>query len=272
MNIDWNRRGYTEEEFIKQWYLADNFDILARNLGYSYYHTTKSKFKEMGESLGLTRDHMDNSKRLPQGRQSVEQHLVYHSDREIRSSTLKRLLFKHRYFEEKCYGENCQWNSKEISPPLELDHINGDNRDNRLENLRILCRNCHGLTDTFARAKNTKEKNKPNKVALCIFCNKPCRYDAYWHTRCSECAHDGCSQKITDRAVYCRSHEKQYRRSLPPKKKIDITYEELISLLDSGLTYREIADTLGCTENGLRLKVRRRKAKEETLDNMSGID
>jgi len=40
-----------------------------------------------------------------------------------------------------------EWNDKFII--LELDHINGDNRDNRIENLRFLCPNCHSQTDTW---------------------------------------------------------------------------------------------------------------------------
>ena len=43
------------------------------------------------------------------------------------------------------------WNGRPI--PLELDHVNGRYTDNRLENLRILCPNCHAQTPTY-RAKN----------------------------------------------------------------------------------------------------------------------
>lgn len=37
--------------------------------------------------------------------------------------------------------------------PLELHHINGDHTDNRLENLQVLCPNCHALTDNY-RGRN----------------------------------------------------------------------------------------------------------------------
>lgn len=39
---------------------------------------------------------------------------------------------------------------------LHLDHINGTNNDNRLENLRWLCPNCHSQTETYCRKKTVK--------------------------------------------------------------------------------------------------------------------
>jgi len=52
----------------------------------------------------------------------------------------------------------AQWLDRPI--PLELDHINGDREDHTLDNLRLLCPNCHALTPTY-RAKNTKHPHIP---------------------------------------------------------------------------------------------------------------
>lgn len=53
-----------------------------------------------------------------------------------------------------CCGNTGEWNGRPLV--LQLDHINGDNCDNRLENLRFLCPNCHSQTDTFA-GRNCKK-------------------------------------------------------------------------------------------------------------------
>lgn len=63
-------------------------------------------------------------------------------------TNLKRRLYDAGLKEPKC--EECGWCEKGANGriPVELDHINGDNMDNRLENLRILCPNCHSLKST----------------------------------------------------------------------------------------------------------------------------
>lgn len=67
-----------------------------------------------------------------------------------------------RYISE-TVGYECVWcgnkgihNSKELV--LQLDHIDGNSDNNSLENLRLLCPNCHSQTDTFTtrQKKNTK--------------------------------------------------------------------------------------------------------------------
>jgi hypothetical protein len=44
---------------------------------------------------------------------------------------------------------------KQLSPELELDHIDGNYQNNALGNLRLMCPNCHSLTPTF-RGRNKR--------------------------------------------------------------------------------------------------------------------
>ncbi|MFF4432171.1 HNH endonuclease signature motif containing protein [Streptomyces sp. NPDC001513] len=74
----------------------------------------------------------------------------------VPSSRLRRALLE-------CDGEEqcalCGMEAVWLGNPLQLevDHINGDWRDNRAENLRFLCPNCHSTTDTYrGRAKGRR--------------------------------------------------------------------------------------------------------------------
>lgn len=74
----------------------------------------------------------------------------------IQSFKLKKRLFNSKLKDPQC--EECGWakRSEDGRIPLELDHINGIHSDNRLENLRILCPNCHSLKPTH-RGRNKKK-------------------------------------------------------------------------------------------------------------------
>lgn len=72
---------------------------------------------------------------------------------EVGARQVREFLFRTR--ERRC--ESCgltQWLDQPI--PLEQDHTNGNPTDNSLENLRLICPNCHALTPTY------KGKNKGN--------------------------------------------------------------------------------------------------------------
>lgn len=70
----------------------------------------------------------------------------------IQSNKLHKRLLKEKVFTHQCsFCNRRTWLGKQI--PLELDHIDGNNNNNRIENLRLLCPNCHALTPTY-RGKN----------------------------------------------------------------------------------------------------------------------
>ena len=79
----------------------------------------------------------------------------------VKNSNYQSYKLKNRLIRKKLklpYCEECGWaeKSEDGRLPLELDHINGDVHDNRLENLRILCPNCHSLKLTH-RGCNRKK-------------------------------------------------------------------------------------------------------------------
>lgn len=83
-------------------------------------------------------------------------HLCEHSS--LSSSNVKELVYKLGLKENKC--ECCgisEWRG--IPIVCELHHLNGDSTDNRIENLQILCPNCHSQTDNF-RSKNRTKGNE----------------------------------------------------------------------------------------------------------------
>lgn len=85
-------------------------------------------------------------------------HIVPSSEILVKDSKYSNLAVRKRIADGKLLEYKCQrcgidsWCNESIT--LELDHINGVNNDNRIENLRFLCPNCHSQTETY------KGKNK----------------------------------------------------------------------------------------------------------------
>jgi sugar diacid utilization regulator len=84
---------------------------------------------------------------------------------EWRNSAIKAKLLEFDMVKDACSICNQAniWNGKPLV--LQLDHINGKSRDNRLENIRLVCPNCHSQTDTFG-SKNRKKFEKVSDAAF----------------------------------------------------------------------------------------------------------
>lgn len=103
------------------------------------YNIDTTHFTGQGWNVGLTF--------RPQKMFTATEALVENSPCKCLNS-IKRILIREKLKEYKC--EICgltEWMGLPIV--LELHHINGNNRDNRLENLQWLCPNCHSMTDNF---------------------------------------------------------------------------------------------------------------------------
>lgn len=73
------------------------------------------------------------------------------------SSKLRQRLIAEGLKHAHC--EHCgldEWRGERL--PLVLDHANGDHTDNRIENLRILCPNCHSVTESWCRKVSSRRR------------------------------------------------------------------------------------------------------------------
>ncbi len=118
-----------------------NYEHVSRRIKESKLSTTHFKGKAWNKGMRIPRAPI----------YSLEEILVQNSHFGL--YRLKERLFKLELKKRQC--EECGWAqiSADGRIPIELDHINGDRHDNRIENLRILCPNCHSLKLTH-RGRN----------------------------------------------------------------------------------------------------------------------
>lgn len=80
---------------------------------------------------------------------------IYSQQSNVQTTKLRKKLLKEglrQYACERC--GNTEWQGVPI--PLEVHHLDGDKRNNKINNLQLLCPNCHALTDTY-RGRNVRK-------------------------------------------------------------------------------------------------------------------
>ena len=192
-------KTYTEDDFKRA--VKENYSVagVIRQIGLESvsggnYKTVKILVKrfKLNTSHWTGQGHLKNKTHNWTKAKPYKEILVKNST--YRSTgALKRRLIKDKILVHIC--SICKidsWNNVDIV--LQLDHINGDNMDNRIENLRLLCPNCHSQTDTYCGKNIVNKINKSDgrqdfkkkhkKISACISCGKNISYSS---TRCKSC-------------------------------------------------------------------------------------
>lgn len=123
--------------------IGQALDILGISRGGKAYRA----LEEACDRFGIDRSF---PKRYQTQRTPFDVVFVQNSDYTNNRINLKKWLLEDGVLDNKCAlcGLGPEWNGAPLV--LQLDHINGVSNDHRVENLRILCPNCHTQTDTYA--------------------------------------------------------------------------------------------------------------------------
>jgi len=145
-----------EADFRVAYYVATSFTDVARRLGLPCTARRREQVKQIAQHLGLDLTRFDGIRGTGGGKNwlGAEHHLRTKQARGKLGALRKSLLECGRpHLCEKC-GLGPEWNGERLV--LQLDHKNGDRFDDREENLRFLCPNCHSQTPTFAGRNRSK--------------------------------------------------------------------------------------------------------------------
>ena len=170
---------YTKEELIQIVQQSHSLKEVIDKLGY----TTHSGSNNKTVKSRLEKYNIDISHFSFQSKEKRNLENVFIENSTASQSTLRRFYQKQDNIKYECSicGQEPFWQGKELT--LILDHINGENHDNRLENLRWVCPNCNQQLETTG-FKKMRVAKKIEKKYYCIDCGTEINPTS---KRCIEC-------------------------------------------------------------------------------------
>jgi Zn finger protein HypA/HybF involved in hydrogenase expression len=148
--FDWSKEKI-KESIIHSKCKSDILKYLGVSLGTTHYQKLDLLLKKYNiDTSNFEYDY----KRGHKFTEKYDDELVFTKNSPLSNKNIKRRIIKNSLLDYECVecGITDSWNGKKIT--LQLDHIDGDNNNNKLENLRFLCPNCHSQTETHSVKKS----------------------------------------------------------------------------------------------------------------------
>jgi 5-methylcytosine-specific restriction endonuclease McrA len=154
MRMRGRSRTWNDNDFIAAVAKHTNFTDVLRELGLRPAGGNHASMKRHAVRLGLDLSHFNSERRVRGFRVEHDRRRrsaadVFCEGSGVESKVLRRQA-RQSVLPRRCAlcGNDGEWQGRPLT--LQLDHANGVYNDNRLENLRWLCPNCHSQTPTFA--------------------------------------------------------------------------------------------------------------------------
>ena len=151
-----NRMTFTREQLVAAIENSISVTDVLNHLGFKNHGANYKTIKKCIIQWNLNTDHFDRRASAIKNKKVYSTQDIFCKDSTYARGGLGKAVRKHKIFQaEKCSKCNItDWNNEPLS--LQIDHINGINTDNRIENLRLLCPNCHSQTPNFSGRSSKK--------------------------------------------------------------------------------------------------------------------
>jgi hypothetical protein len=153
------------------------------------HRTLKLRIKEDSLNIDILKENRNKIIKSTAFKEKIPlAEIMVQNSKYYNSTGLKKRLIKENILKYACAkcGNDGNWMGTKLV--LQLEHKNGNSRDHRLENLSLLCPNCHSQTETYAGKNSSNKKN-----STCIECNTPTKGKG---KRCRRCVSNKQSQKF----------------------------------------------------------------------------
>jgi len=155
-------REISRSNFKKHYHSCDGVFFTGPN------HPTKNKSNKTAEEVKKNRqENINKARQHLVGKPNARKGLLEYTEDEIFKEGSSGPVKKYFLTKVDYCCVNCgikEWDNKPIT--LELDHINGNNKDNRFENLRLLCPNCHSQTETYKNKNGNGIKKVSDEMII----------------------------------------------------------------------------------------------------------